>query len=165
MTPRELQTEILNGPKAAECAPFVNDGSDPARKATAYSDDLAIAEILSVGRTQIVGTQIGDGDVAIALGIPDGPLFLYQLEQAATAPVDQTPAAIAAHAMARQAWRSLNKGLLSIGNPAVRAAIDAMVGTLLTAEQATAVKAMAEQPSTVSAAEVSRAMRGPWGDE
>jgi len=40
-----------------------------------------------------------------------------------------------------------------------------MVGTLLTAEQAVAVKALAEQPDTVSAADVSRAMRGPWGEE
>jgi len=67
--------------------------------------------------------------------------------------------------MAAQAWRSLSKASLDVGNLSVRAAIDMMVGTLLTAEQATAVKAMAEQPATVSAADVSRAMRGPWGDE
>jgi len=165
MTPRELQAEILSGPKAAECAPFVNDGSDPTRKATAYVDDQAIADILSEGRVKIASKEIGDGAVANALGYPDGPVFLYYLAQAASAPADQTPQSIAACAMAAQAWRSLSKASLDVGNLSVRAAIDMMVGTLLTAEQATAVKAMAEQPATVSAADVSRAMRGPWGDE
>lgn len=165
MTPRELQAEIMSGPKAAECAPYVNDGSDPSRKATAYADDQAIATILSAGRVKIGSREVGDGAVANALGYPDGPVFLYYLAQAASAPADQTPQSIAACAMAAQAWRSLSKASLDVGNLSVRAAIDMMVGTLLTAEQADAVKAMAEQPDSVSAADVSRAMRGPWGDE
>ncbi len=43
----------------------------------------AIAAILSEGRTCIVSREVGDGAVAIALGIPGGPVFLYQLELAA----------------------------------------------------------------------------------
>ena len=164
---RALQEEILSGPRASACAPFANDGSDPARKHSAPSDDAAIAAILSEGRTRIVSREIGDGAVAIALGIPGGPVFLYQLELAAeTSPGESATAdQIAQHAIARQAWRSLQKGALDIGNAVVRDAIDAMVGTLLTAEQAVAVKALAEVADQVSVADVSLAMRGPWGDE
>lgn len=164
---RSLQAEILSGPKSSECKPYVNDGSDPSRKASAPSDDQAIAALLSAGRTKIASRQIDDRDVAIALGIPGGPVFLYQLELAAeTVPgASATDEQIAQHAIARQAWRSLQKAALDIGNPVVRSAIDAMVGTLLTAEQASAVKALAEIPDPVTVADVSLAMRGPWGDE
>ncbi len=164
---RALQTEILSGPRSSECAAFVNDGSDPARKHSAPADDAAIAAILSEGRTRIVSQQVGDGAVAIALGIPGGPVFLYQLELAAdTSPgASATDEQVAQHAIARQAWRSLQRGSLDVGNAVVRDALDAMVGTLLTADQATAVKALAEVADQVSVADVSLAMRGPWGDE
>jgi len=160
-----LKAEILSGPRAAECAPFVNDGSDPSRKATAPADDQAIAAILTPGRTTPGDALISDVDVAIALGIPAGPLFLYQLEQAATAPAGPGAQEIAIHAVARQVWRSIQRGDFKIGNPTVRAAIDAMIGTLLTDEQAAAIKALAEVLAPVTAADVSRAMRGPWGSE
>ena len=161
---RALQAEILKGPKAETCAPYVNDGSDPARKASAPSDDAAIAAILSSERVTIAQRQIDDGDAAIALGIPAGPLFLYQLEQAGQSAPEPgaTAQQIALYAVARQAWRSLTRGTFEIGNPVVRQAIDSMVGTLLTEDQAAAVKALAEVPQTISAADVSRAMRGPW---
>lgn len=164
---RDLQAEILSGPRADACAPYVNDGSDPSRKASAPADDAAIAAILSEGRARVVSREVGDGAVAIALGIPGGPVFLYQLELASeTSPgASATDEQIAQHAIARQAWRSLQKAALDIGNPVVRSAIDAMVGTLLTAEQAAAVKALAEVPDPVTVADVSLAMRGPWGDE
>lgn len=161
---RALQAEILSGPKAVACQPYVNDGSDPSRKGSAPSDDSAIAAILSSGRVTIAQRLINDGDAAVALGIPAGPLFLYQLEQASTS--TPGPGAneqqVALYAVARQAWRSLTRGAFEIGNPVVRQAIDAMVGTLLTADQAKAIKALAEVPQTITAADVSRAMRGPW---
>jgi len=164
---RDLQEEILYGPRSAECAPFVNDGSDAARKHSAPADDAAIAAILSDGRTRIVSREIGDGAVAVALGIPGGPVFLYQLELTANANPGEsaTYEQIARISIARQTWRSLQKASLDIGNPVVRAGIDVMVGTLLTADQAAAVKSLAEVPDTVSVADVSLAMRGPWGDE
>lgn len=160
---RALQAEILSGPLAAACAPHVNDGSDPSRKRAAPADDAAIAEILSAGRTRIARKVVDDGDVAVALGIPDGPVFLYQLEHAATDP--PAPGDIVAHAIARQVWRSLTRGSFDVGDDVVRTAIDAMVGRLLTAEQATTIKDLAVVPDPVSTADVSRAMRGPWGDE
>jgi hypothetical protein len=164
---RDLQAEILSGPRAAQCAQYVNDGTNPARKHTARADDEAIATILSAGRTAIAPMEIGDSAVAVALGIPAGPLFLYRLELAATTQPDvgATDQQIAAHAVARQAWRSLDKGVFNIGDSTVRAAIDAFIGTLLTQDEADAVKAIAATPDPVSAADVSRAMRGPWGDE
>lgn len=161
---RALQTEILSGPKAVDCVAYVNDGSDPSRKASAPSDDATIAAILSAGRVTIAQRQINDGDAAIALGVPGGPLFLYQLELAATSDLAQgaTAQQVALYAVARQAWRSLTRGTFDIGNSVVRQAIDAMVDTLLTAEQATTLKALAEVPAPITAAEVSRALRGPW---
>lgn len=164
---RDLQAEILSGPRAVACAQHVNDGTDPARRHTARVDDQAIADILSEGRMKIASMEIGDSTVAVALGIPAGPLFLYRLESlATTAPAsDATEQQIAVHAVARQAWRSLEKWQFNIGDPVVRAAIDAFVGTLLTQDEADAVKAIALIPDPVSAADVSRAMRGPWGDE
>jgi hypothetical protein len=164
---RDLQAEILSGPRAADCAQYVNDGTDPARKHTAREDDVAIAAILSEGRTKVVPKLIGDSDVAVALGIPAGPLFLYRLESLATTPPssEATEQQVVAHAVARQAWRSLEKDIFNIGDSSVRAAIDAFVGTLLTADEALTVKAIAELPAPVTAAEVSNAMRGPWGDE
>src|SRR5512146_2787421 len=80
---RALQAEILSGPKAAQCAPFVNDGSDSSRKATAAADDKAIAEILSVGRMKVVSREVGDGAISLALGVPAGPVFLYKLRRLA----------------------------------------------------------------------------------
>lgn len=138
--------------------------SFPKADEAARAGDAAIAAILSEGRTRIEPSKlINDGEVAVALGIPGGPLFLYSLEQAAeTAPgegADQDD--VVAHAVARQAWRSLLKGQFNIGDTSVRAAIDSMVGRLLTAEQAVTINALAEVPAPVSASDVSRAVRGP----
>lgn len=155
-----LWAEIQASP---ECAPHIVH-SLPKNDEAAKVGDAAIATILSAGRTRIEPLKmINDGEVAIALGIPGGPVFLLALEKAAEiAPVDGAPAEDkVAHAVARQAWRSLLNGQFNIGNASVRAAIDSMVGRLLTAEQAVTIKALAEVPAPVSAADVSRAVRGP----
>lgn len=155
-----LWAEIQDSP---ECAPHIVPSS-PKNDEAAKVGDAAIAAILSAGRTRIEPSKmLNDGEVAVALGIPGGPVFLYSLEQAAeTAPPEgATQDDVVAHAVARQAWRSLLKGQFNIGNVAVRAAIDSMVGRLLTAEQAVTIKALAEVPERVSAADVSRAVRGP----
>lgn len=159
-----LRDEIMTGPKAAECAPYVVTNDMP--KDTDYrTKDQAIADLLNAGREpKIVSKEIGDGAVSLALGVPAGPVFLLQLETVAATLV--TPATTAEElaqiAVARQAWRSLNKGALDVGNASVRAGLDMFVGSLLTAEQATAVKSLAEVPDIVTAADVSRALRGPW---
>jgi len=156
-----LRDEILTGLKSAECAPFVVTNDMP-KDADYMAKDQAIADILNTGRApKIVTKLLGDGDIALALGIPDGPVFLLQLETIAeTAPTEQTPPEIVAQiAVARQAWRSLCKSGLDAGLPSVRTALDLFVGTLLTQGQADAVKALAEVPDVVTASDVSRALR------
>lgn len=161
---RALQNEILNGPKAAECLPFVviNDmPKDPDYRAK----DQAIADLINAERLpKIVSKEIGDGALSLALGTPNGPVFMYRLKQVATQvlPTDATIEQIAPVAIAQQAVESLAKGSFDVGNAGVRAGIDMMIGLLLTAEQATAIKAIAEAPDLVTASDVSRAMRGPW---
>ncbi len=147
----------------SECTPHVVSNFPKADEA-AQAGDAAIAAILSEGRTCIEPSKlINDGEVAVALGIPGGPVFLYSLEQAAETPPgeDADQDDVVAHAVARQSWRSLLKGQFNIGDASVRAAIDSMVGRLLTAEQAVTIKALAEVPAPVSASDVSRAVRGP----
>ena len=155
-----LWAEIQANP---ECTPHIVP-SFPKADEAAQTGDAAIAAILSAGRTRVEPSKlINEGEVAVALGIPGGPVFIYSLEQAAeTAPGEGgSPEDVVAHAVARQAWRSLLKGQFNIGDASVRAAIDSMVGRLLTAEQAVTIKALAEVPAPVSASDVSRAVRGP----
>ena len=84
-----------------------------------------------------------------------------QLEMLSNLPVTQeTPLEqLAQIAVARQAWRSLIKGGFDVGDMTVRAGLDMFVGSLLTAEQASAIKALAESPDIVTAADVSIALR------
>ena len=145
------------------CIPHIVP-SFPNADEAAQAGDATIAAILSAGRTRVEPSKlVNDGEVAVALGIPGGPVFIYSLEQAAeTAPGEGgSPEDVVAHAVARQAWRSLLKGQFNIGDASVRAAIDSMIGRLLTAEQAVTIKALAEVPAPVSASDVSRAVRGP----
>ena len=156
-----LRDEILTGPKAADCAPYVVTNDMP--KAPEYMvKDQAIADILNQGRApKIVKREVGDGLISLALGVPDGPVFLMQLEMLSNMPVTQdTPLEqLAQIAVARQAWRSLIKGGFDVGDMTVRAGLDMFVGSLLTAEQASAIKALAETPDVVTAADVSIALR------
>lgn len=161
---RALQNEILTGPKAAECAPLIVT-SDTGKVPDYMDRDQAVSSILNAGRApQIVRREVGDGAISLALGVPDGPVFLMQLELLANTSVtgDTTPEQLAQIAVARQAWRSLNRAGFDIGDPTVRAGLDMFVGTLLTADQANAIKALAEVPEIITAADVSRALRGPW---
>ena len=126
------------------------------------TDHGAIADALSAGRTKIISREVGDGAIALALGTPAGPIFMLQLEQIANTPVTEAtpPELVAQIAVARQAWRSINRVGFDVGNQGVRAGIDAMVGTLLTAEQAEAIKALAVVPDPVTSREVTKALEG-----
>lgn len=163
MTPADyaaLRAEILARPDCAPLAVTPDMPKDP----TAAAKDRQIADLISTGRTRVASRLIGDGEVSLALGMPAGPLFLLGLEQAATTPPAPDAAAqqVEHHAIARQAWRSLEKGALDVGRADVHAAIDAMVGVLLNADQADKIKALAQVEDRISAADVSRALRGPW---
>ena len=126
------------------------------------TDHGAIADALSAGRTKIISREVGDGSIALALGVPAGPVFLMQLELLANTAVtgETTPEQLAQIAVARQAWRSINRVGFDVGNAGVRAGIDAMVSTLLTAEQAEAIKALAVVPDPVSSQDVTKALEG-----
>lgn len=159
-----LQTEILTGPKSSECSQFVVT-NDMGKVVDYAAKDQAIADILNAGRAPlIVKREVGDGAISLALGVPAGPVFLMQLEMLANTEVtaDTLPDQLAQIAVARQAWRSLNRAGFDVGDPTVRAGLDMFVGQLLTPEQATAIKALAEVPEVITAADVSRALRGPW---
>ena len=156
-----VRDEILTGPKAAECAPFVVTNDMP-KDPDYMTKDQAIADILNQGRApKIVKREVGDGLISLALGVPAGPVFLMQLEMLSNMPVTQdTPLEqMAQIAVARQAWRSLIKGGFDVGDMTVRAGLDMFVGSLLTAEQASAIKELAETPDVVTAADVSIALR------
>lgn len=159
-----LRDEILTGPKAAQCAPFIVTNEMP-KDPDYLAKDQAIADILNQDRpAKITRKEVGDGLISLALGMPAGPIFLYQLKRIATTvlPDDASLEQIAPIAVAQQAVESLKKGAFDVGDDSVRAGIDMFVGLLLTAEQAGAIKALAEVPDVVSAADVSRALRGPW---
>lgn len=125
-------------------------------------DHGAIAEALSVGRTKIVSNEVGDGAISLALGTPAGPLFLLTLEGIANTPiaVEMAPEQIAQIAICRQAWRSINRVGFDVGNQGVRDGIDSMIGTLLTQEQADAIKALAVVDDPVSSQEVTKVLEG-----
>lgn len=126
------------------------------------TDHGAIADALSAGRTKVISCEVGDGAIALALGTPAGPIFMLQLEQIANTPVTEAtpPELVAQIAVARQAWRSINRVGFDVGNQGVRDGIDAMVGTLLTAEQAESIKALAVVPDPVSSQDVTKALEG-----
>lgn len=156
-----LRDEILTGPKAADCAPYVVTNDMP-KDLDYMAKDQSIADILNQGRApKIIKREVGDGLISLALGVPAGPVFLMQLEMLSNMPVTQdTPLEqMAQIAVARQAWRSLIKGGFDVGDMTVRAGLDMFVGSLLTAEQASAIKALAESPDIVTAADVSIALR------
>lgn len=156
-----LRDEILTGPKAAECAPYVVTNDMP-KDPDYMTKDQAIADILNRGRApKINHREVGDGAISLALGVPAGPVFLMQLEMLSNSVVTAAtpPEELAQIAVARQAWRSLNRAGFDVGDETVRAGLDMFVGPLLTADQAAAIKALAEVPDVVTAADVSRALR------
>lgn len=155
-----LWAEIQANPA---CAPHIVPSLPKVSAEVANAGDQAIADILNVGRKKIVSREVGDGVISIALGMPAGPVFLYQLETlAGTLPaVDATPEQIATFCVARQAWRSVSKAAFDVGSPSVRAGVQMFVGVLLTQAQADAILALAEVPDALTAADISRAVRGP----
>ena len=156
-----LRDEILTGPKAAECAPYVVTNDMP-KDPDYMAKDQAIADILNQGRApKIVKREVGDGSIALALGTTAGPVFLFKLRRlaAVSLPDNATDDQIAPVAIAQQAVASLAKNGFDVGDPAVRAGLNMFVGPLLTADQAAAIKALAQVPDVVTAAAVSVALR------
>lgn len=154
MTPRELQTEILNGPHAAACAPFVHDNTMPAISAAEVKPkDAAIAEILNGNLKQIVRRKIGVDDMLGELGVADGSAIYEKLQ---TLAAGSTPV--------RLALGLLERNKLDIAHPQTQAAINSLPAPV-TADEKSALLGMAYQPVSISMEQVGVALRGPWGDE
>ena len=82
-----LRDEILTGPKAADCAPYVVTNDMP-KDLDYMAKDQSIADILNQGRApKIIKCEVGDGLISLALGVPAGPVFLMQLEMLSNMPV------------------------------------------------------------------------------
>lgn len=124
-----------------------------------------IAGKVSAGRTRVQQpTFVGDGLIADAIGLPAGPVFLYQLQLLAEAPLaeEATLEQMAVHAQLVLAWRLIREGKLDVGLPSVRASLGEFVGQLpgFTQQMADAILGLAERDAPVSVAEVIEAMRG-----
>lgn len=154
---RALQAAILALPA---CAQFVHDNeAPPISGADAAQKDAAIADLVNA-------SGWGAGSRAIPVHLAKKLLIK------------------------RGRWRGIVKAAADDGHPAVGAAyaavalaedarmdadfLDQSAGPLLTALVSTglidssdreALEALSRTPSQVSASDVSRALRGPWGDE
>ena len=129
----------------------------------AERNDVAIAALLSVGRTRITQPRlVGEGTISAALGVPAGPVFIYILGEAAKTPIvaETPPEQGVASAMVRQAHRLITDKNFDVGLPSVRAGLDAFVGKLpgFTQTAADAIKALAVVSDPVPTEAVSRAL-------
>lgn len=94
---------------------------------------------------------IGKGTISDVLGMPAGPVFIYTLKQAASAPLPENPTQqqIAEKAMLELAWELINAANFDVGLTSVRQGLDMFVGKLpgFTQAAADAIKAVAEAPA------------------
>ena len=103
-------------------------------------DTQAIASLLSQGRTRLEATPIGFGSVLIVLGAEAGPAFL-----------DALSALRSENPTLKWAWTLLERGELDVSTNLVREQLDLFVlSSMLTTEQAAALKALAERPDPIS---------------
>jgi hypothetical protein len=99
------------------------------------SDHGAIASALSVGRTKLVPTEIGNGKIIETIGLVAGNELLD---------------IIYTNNDFRYVKPLVEQGRLDVSSALVRATLD----TITTPQNAEALKALAEQPDPVSALEV-----------
>lgn len=183
MTPADyeaLRDEILSGPRAEQCAPHVllnrQEGDPKAPSAEVFAKDSAIAAILSAGRTVYASTRLSSLGLASRIadiGALPGPLvsemILQKIEGFATACLatdgNEAPAVAARlfGAQIKRQMKHLEGAGIDFGDIDMHAMFDRMVaGGGLSEEEAAAMKAVSLADAPVSAADVSRALRGPW---
>lgn len=150
-----LWSEIQSRP---DCAPHVVPSLPKVAAEVALAGDQAIADLLNAGRVRVGPRSLSER--AILAEYPDGPVaadaVLVKLEQYAAG----------AHPLSSVLSRALRllrdpEGL-DFGTAATRQMLDALATAGgITAAEAAALKALAEQPETLTAADISRAVRGP----
>lgn len=109
-------------------------------------DPVAIAAALAP-RLSIVRCEIGKGRILATLGMEAGNQLLDVIDS---------------NADFRHVKQLVTNGWLDIGDPMTRATLDALVPQVLSAEQAAALKALAEVTTPVDEFDVRRAC---WSDE
>ena len=105
----------------------------------AAGDYHFIAAKLNVGRVRTIKKEGGIGFIMSTLGPVAGAAVLDALE-----------AASGVNSAVKWALVMIKAGTLDFGDNGTRMMIDSLAGTVLTVEQATALKAAAEVPDTVS---------------
>lgn len=152
MTPqflRALQTQINATPA---CTQHVHTNDMPKISSIeAAAKDKAIADIISVGRTRPKAYEIGKGTIVEVLGLAGANAFLDIIDGDTTY---------------RHVKHLLQDGRLRVDSVMVAALVQGfMQANVISAEGGAALLALGREPDPVTAAEVSRAVRGPWGDE
>lgn len=175
---RALQAEIQADP---ECAPFVHLNTDPKISGTeAFAKDKAIADIRNAKRPpKARPCLLSERGVRSALPIVQGALLiktLRDLEQASEPPAWLTATLTALKVPTGDQWAYfdtiqcghawLRAEGLDVGVQRTRDMLDVLAaGVPQLAEAAATLKALGLQPDDITADQVSRALRGPWGDE
>lgn len=108
-------------------------------------DDGAIAAALSIGRTQIVPTEIGNGTILETIGLTAGNALLDVINAAPDF---------------RYVKPLLEQGRLRVDSALVHGTLDSLVPSVLTQVQADALKNLAVKPDPVSAQDVAKALEG-----
>lgn len=157
MTPAELRAAILDGPLAAQCAPHVHDNAAPKISvAEAFAKDQAIADVINASGLYAQSCAVPAWH-AKKLLIKRGRWRAIVL--AAQNDAHQAvEAAYAAVALADDARMDAD-----FMDPAAAALMGALVESgLIDGADRASVEALSRRPSSITAADVSRAIRGPW---
>lgn len=157
MNATELQYEILFGPVSGACASFVHTNEMPKiGAAEAMEKDRSIADLLN-----------GSGVYATSMAIPawQAKKALIKLGKwrgiVLASQNNDHPAVEAAYAAVALAEDArLDADFLDHSAAPLMAAL--VSAGLMSAQDRTLLESMSRRPSTITAAEVSRALRGPW---
>lgn len=155
-----LLAEIQANPA---CAPHIHTNEmEPISGAAVLVKDREIAAIISAGRVRVVSHMITERGVLEVLGAAAGDTFLAALEAIKAA--DNLPAALQSYFGAIHrgvAW--LKTDGLDVGSQTVRVLLDGLAAfSIVDGASVAKLKSLAEVSDPVTAADVSRAIRGPW---
>lgn len=155
-----LRNEILNGPHAAECAPFVINYDAP-KTVGAFVNDQTIASVLNTAPG-----GVGYDEVTV-----DAKKLLEELPLAqAAAFLEKLETAAASNTTLKWVMKYMTNGGINLGKSQMRAMLGNLVtNNVITAAERDAVLALAERPigyaesvlgAPVTGADVSIALRG-----
>lgn len=172
---RDLQREILSN---IDCAPYINDGTDPYRKASYRDDDAKVAEIISKGRKRIASNFVSERGVRQALSVVDAAKMIKlfrDIESATSLPAEISSTLLSIGIGVADHWAYLDTlqcaygwlkdGGIDVGASKTIDLLDIIALAYPDLRQACkSIRALGEQDDPVSPADVSRALRGPWED-